>query len=186
MRSDASHRPFAVALTAVLTIAIAACTGSDGDTASTGATSTAVTSPATTAAPLAPAERLGVVDLPCGERTAMTLTEEGLEVEGVATDATVYGLVFLAHPAPITAGEDVKIVWRMTGDGEIAVTSEAPSGNPGVLTFGPEFHPSSSYDRPGLEWGTGFTFDEPGCWHIHLERETGRGDVWFDVAPASS
>jgi hypothetical protein len=161
---------------------VAACIGGDDDAAPV----TATVADATTAVPLAPAERLGVVDLPCDDRTPISSADGFPEVEAVATDATVYGLVFLSRPAPIVAGDDVRIVWRMTGAGEIAVTSESPSGRAGELTFGPEFHPSSTYDRPGMEWGTGFRFDEPGCWHIHLERDTGSGDVWFDVAPSSS
>jgi hypothetical protein len=92
--------------------------------------------------------------------------------------------LFLTHRPPIRVGDEVKIVWRMTGKGELSVTSESPTGRPGVLTFGPEPHGGSSYSRPGDEWGTGFVFDEPGCWHIRLQRTSGSGDVWFDVADA--
>ena len=76
----------------------------------------------------------------------------------------------------------MKIVWRMTGEGDLSVTYESPEGVPAELTFGPEPHGGSSYHRPGDEWGTGFLFDEPGCWHIHFERTVGSGDVWIDVA----
>lgn len=104
------------------------------------------------------------------------------EVIGVATDATIYGLLFPTGPLPIRAGDELKIVWRMTGAGDLSVTYQAPDGSPVTLTFGPEAHSGSSYDRPGDEWGTGFKFDEPGCWHIHLERTEGSGDVWIAVA----
>jgi hypothetical protein len=106
------------------------------------------------------------------------------EVQGVSADATVYGLLFLTHRPPIRVGDEVKIVWRMTGKGALSVTSESPTAGPGVLTFGPEPHGGSSYSRPGDEWGTGFLFDQPGCWHIHLQRTLGSGEVWFDVADA--
>ena len=107
------------------------------------------------------------------------------EVQGIATDATVYGLLFLKHSPPIRDGEEVKIVWRMTGKGDLSVTSQAPSKRAGVLTFGPEAHAGSTYQRPGDEWGTGFLFDEPGCWHIHLKRSVdGVGDIWFEVEAA--
>ena len=106
------------------------------------------------------------------------------EVRGIGIDASVYGLLFLSHPLPIRDGEEVKIVWRMTGDGDLTVTYEAPNARPGVLTFGPTPHASSSYNRPGDEWGTGFLFDEPGCWHIHLQRTSGAGDAWLNVAGA--
>jgi hypothetical protein len=104
------------------------------------------------------------------------------EVKGVSADASIYGLLFLTHQPPIRAGEEVKIVWRMTGTGDLSVTSTSPSARPGVLTFGPEPHNGSTYTRPGDEWGTGFLFDERGCWHVHLERGAVSGDVWFDVA----
>jgi len=104
------------------------------------------------------------------------------EVIGVATDATIYGLLLPTKPLPISAGDELKIVWRMTGEGDLSVSYYSPDGRPATLAFGPEAHSGSGYDRPGDEWGTGFTFDEPGCWHIHLERTEGSGDVWISVA----
>ena len=105
------------------------------------------------------------------------------EVQGIGRDATIYGLLFPSHPGPVRAGEELKIVWRMTGQGDLAVSYFAPDGRPGVLTFGPEAHSGSSFQRPGDEWGTGFSFDAAGCWRIHLERSVGSGDVWLAVAP---
>ena len=81
-------------------------------------------------------------------------------------------------------GRPFKIVWRMTGRGPLRVAFTAPTGRARPLAFGPEAHSASSYHRPGDEWGTGFVFDEPGCWHIRLQRTSGSGDVWFDVADA--
>ena len=78
------------------------------------------------------------------------------EVTGVATDATIYGLLFPTEPLPIRSGDELKIVWRMTGVGDLSVSYESPDGSPATLTFGPEPHSGSSYDRPGDEWGTGF------------------------------
>lgn len=100
----------------------------------------------------------------------------------MATGGTVYGLLFVTRAPPVRVGEELKIVWRITGKGDLAVTYESPSARPGVLTFGPTAHAGSTYTRPGDEWGTGFLFDEPGCWRIHLERTTVSGDVWLDVA----
>jgi hypothetical protein len=121
----------------------------------------------------------------CTSSTATVASETSFpEVQGTGIDASVYGLVFLSHALPIRDGEEVKIVWRMTGDGDLTVTYEAPNARPGVLTFGPTPHPTSTYNRAGDEWGTGFLFDQPGCWHIHLQRTTGAGDVWLNVAGA--
>jgi hypothetical protein len=94
----------------------------------------------------------------------------------------VYGLLFMSHAGPVRAGDQLKIAWRMTGQGDLSVTSTSPSNRPGTLTFGPEPHGGSTYDRPGDEWGTGFLFDEAGCWHIHLQRTVGFGDVWINIA----
>ena len=105
------------------------------------------------------------------------------EVQGIGRDATIYGLLFPTHPGPIRSGDELKIVWRMTGQGDLSVSYFAPDGRPGVLTFGPEPHGGSSYQRPGDEWGTGFLFDAAGCWRIHLERPVGSGDVWIAIAP---
>ena len=116
--------------------------------------------------------------LPCDAATPIVDNE----VIGVATDATIYGLLFPTEPLPVRAGDELKIVWRMTGEGDLTVSYDSPDGRPAMLTFGPEAHAGSSYERPGDEWGTGFKFDEPGCWHIHLERAEGSGDVWIAVA----
>lgn len=118
----------------------------------------------------------------CDSATPIVQNEASLpEVHGVAIDGSVYGLLFLTHSPPIRVGEEVKIVWRITGKGNLTVTYESPTARPGVLTFGPTPHAGSTYTRPGDEWGTGFLFDEPGCWHIHLERTTVSGDVWLGV-----
>ena len=95
-------------------------------------------------------------------------------------DAIFYGLLFNTAPLPIKVGE-LKIVWRATGEDDLTVRYWSPDGRPGELVFGPEPHGGGSYDRPGGEWGTGFNFDEPGCWHIHLERGIGSGDAWIEV-----
>jgi hypothetical protein len=85
---------------------------------------------------------------------------------------------------PPRAGDEVKIVWRMTGKGPLEVSLIGPNGRPKPLTFGPTAHGlASSYQRPGEEWGTGFRFDASGCWHIRLTRSDNVGDVWLEVRP---
>lgn len=122
-----------------------------------------------------------VPDVDCDAATPIVIHESGPEVRGVSTNSSIYGLLFLTHVQPIRSGDEVKIVWRMTGDGDLTATATSPTGRRGEMTFGPEPHSGSSYSRPGDEWGTGFLFDEPGCWHIRLERNLGSGDVWLDV-----
>ena len=74
----------------------------------------------------------------------------------------------------------------MTGNGPLKVVLNAPHGEPEPLTFGPEAHRVSSYQRPGDEWGTGFHFTTSGCWHIRLTRSDNMGDVWLQVHPTSA
>jgi hypothetical protein len=83
---------------------------------------------------------------------------------------------------PLRVGEQIKIVWRMTGRGPLVATARSPSGAPTPLTFGPAEHLSSSYQRPGDEWGTGYLFPHPGCWHLHFARDDTQADVWFEIA----
>ena len=104
-------------------------------------------------------------------------------MQGIATNATIYGLLFPTHVRQVRVGEELKIVWRMTGSGNLSVRYFAPDGREGVLVFGPDYHGGSDYDRPGDEWGTGFLFDTPSCWHIQLQRSVGSGDAWLPVTP---
>lgn len=99
-----------------------------------------------------------------------TLDEEN-SFAADASGGEVNALVFGALPPRI--GSELKVVWRVTGDGDLAVGAERPDGSAGVLTFGPEAHPASNFSRPGEEWGTGFRFDAPGCWQLDVRR----GDV---------
>ena len=167
-------------------VACASCSGTSSDrsettTGESSAIVTAGTSAATEAASAAPGPPPSGDDRACDQTP---IQSSGFpEVQGIGRDATIYGLLFTSHPGPVRAGEDLKIVWRMTGQGGLSVSYFSPDGRPGVLTFGPEAHGGSSYQRPGDEWGTGFSFDAAGCWRIHLERSVGSGDVWLAIAP---
>ena len=105
----------------------------------------------------------------------------GGEIVGLSKDSSLHGLVFRKKNGAVRKDEQVKIVWRMTGRGNLKVTSLRPDGSTGELAFGPEPHLSSSFARPGDEWGTGFKFDQIGCWHLKLDRAEGHGDVWVLV-----
>jgi hypothetical protein len=94
--------------------------------------------------------------------------------------ASLYGLV-MARRLPLRVGEQIKIVWRMTGRGPLLATAMSPSGAPTPLTFGPDEHSGSNYQRPGDEWGTGYLFTKPGCWHLHFARDDTQADVWFAI-----
>ncbi|MEV4572905.1 hypothetical protein AB0K16_06560 [Nonomuraea jabiensis] len=102
------------------------------------------------------------------------------EVRGVGQGAELWGLLFVAGP-PLARGEEVKIVWRMTGEGPLRVKATLPDGTPAKLAWGPEEHGGSNWHKPGEEWGTGFVFPKRGCWKIELTRTRGSGYVWLPV-----
>jgi hypothetical protein len=106
----------------------------------------------------------------------------GPEVRGTGDDATLYGLIMTQKPMPVRAHEDVKIVWRMTGSGPLRLATVSPEGTAVALRWGPEPHGGSNYKRPGDEWGAGYVFTTPGCWHLRAQRTTGSADVWLEVA----
>ena len=91
------------------------------------------------------------------------------------------GLLFLKHTLPIRSGDEVKIVWHVTGQGPLSLQYFDPSGAKRPLTFGPTEHLESNFDRPGDEWGAGFQFDRKGCWHIRLSRKGTSADAWVAV-----
>ena len=109
-----------------------------------------------------------------------TRPDRGLEVQGTGQGATLYGLVMTVSGA-VRAGEEVKIVWRMTGSGPLHLSSVSPDGTSRSPVWGPEPHGSSNYHRPGDEWGVGYQFPTPGCWHLRAERSVGSADVWLQV-----
>jgi hypothetical protein len=104
------------------------------------------------------------------------------EVQGTGRGAELWGLVMArrAYP-PIPVGEEVKIVWRMTGTGPLQLALTGPDGRSRPLAWGPDKHSGSNYDRPGEEWGAGFLFTEPGCWHVRATRSAAFADVWLEV-----
>ncbi|CAN5309264.1 hypothetical protein BH11ACT4_BH11ACT4_11400 [soil metagenome] len=103
------------------------------------------------------------------------------EVQGTPTrgDTSLYGWIMAEAPA-IRTGNDLKIVWRMVGEGDLRVTLLAPDGTQHSLSWGPEEHGGSNYIRPGREWGTGLVFDATGCWELQFATDTRAASVWFE------
>jgi hypothetical protein len=94
--------------------------------------------------------------------------------------------MFLPQRSPLVRrGDEVKIVWKMTGDGDIHLSATGPDGRRRRLSWGPEGHGGSSYQRPGQEWGAGYRFDRPGCWQLRAVRGTASADVWIRVGSRS-
>src|SRR5690348_15352566 len=75
------------------------------------------------------------------------------ERQGVGDGATLWALFFGSR---VVAGQEIKIVWRMTGTGDVTMTADGPGGRLLKPSWGPEAHGGSNYTRPGDEWGTGW------------------------------
>lgn len=110
----------------------------------------------------------------------------GHDLFGTAAGAELWALPFAAGgdggAATLTGvvGKETKIVFRMTSGVPRVFYSVAPDGTrvPPIWT---EPHVSSSWTRPGSEWGAGFVFGEPGCWSIHAGTAPSSGDLWLSV-----
>jgi hypothetical protein len=91
------------------------------------------------------------------------------------------GLLFPTHAPPIRSGDELKIVWHITGQGRLSIQYFDPNGAERALTFGPTKHLETNFAGPGDDWGAGFKFDAKGCWHIRLSRTGTSADAWMSV-----
>jgi hypothetical protein len=93
----------------------------------------------------------------------------GSEIRGqTAGEVELWALLFSDYPLP--RAEEVKIVWRMTGGGDLMLEAAGPNGQQLLPIWGPEAHTGSNWNRPGAEWGSGFNFPQSGCWTIRATR----------------
>jgi hypothetical protein len=90
--------------------------------------------------------------------------------EAAATGGEAWALPF--GPVPVEVGVELKLVWRITGEGDLEVEATDPEGGSHEPAQGPTAHESSNFDRPGDEWGTFFRFPTPGCWKVIARRGT--------------
>ena len=168
---------FVPACLSALTLTLTACTGAP--TASAKRTSTTPTSP--TAATPSTSSALGRPG--CDPPSPISRTGFP-EVQGTSHQIQLWGLIMAAGPDnPLRVNEQVKIVWRITGSGDLHLSSIDPEGRAHPLQWGPDPHISSSYQRPGQEWGAGYLFTQPGCWTLHAARGRTTANVWLEIAP---
>jgi hypothetical protein len=103
------------------------------------------------------------------------------ERQGIGDGATLWALFFPVGPS-LTAGKEIKVVWRMTGSGDLSISATGPGGAVVMPQWGPESHNGSSFHRPGDEWGTGWVFPVPGCWTVNARRTAGSASLTIRVA----
>jgi hypothetical protein len=122
----------------------------------------------------------------CRPTSPVTVFDSFLpQVHGTGHGATLWGLLMFPHPLPARVGDQEKIVWRMTGTASLTLAAIGPDGQHHPLLWGPAFHTSSNFDKPGDEWGAGYVFTEPGCWDLRAVRGRTTADVWLRVIPRS-
>jgi hypothetical protein len=100
------------------------------------------------------------------------------ERQGTGVGATLWALFF---GATVIAGQEIKVVWRMTGSGDLTMNATGENGTTITPSWGPEIHSSSSFQRPGDEWGTGWVFPAAGCWTVNATRAVGRAQLLIRV-----
>jgi hypothetical protein len=80
------------------------------------------------------------------------------------------------------AKKEEKIVWRITGTGkQFDIRAQHEDGTIIHPIWGPEYHGSSNWERPGDEWGTGFNFPKPGCWTLTVTLGETTGEIRLEV-----
>lgn len=73
-------------------------------------------------------------------------------------------------PRPLRAGDSAKIVVRVTGSGRLRAWATGPGDLQVASSPPPSAHLSSTFRRPGDEFGTYFLFPSNGSWTVSLER----------------
>lgn len=90
----------------------------------------------------------------------------------------------------IPVNEEVKIVWRSTGEGSFTIEADDQDGVPIEPKWGPDVHGSSNWERPGQEWGTEWIFPSTGCWTFDVTRGDNAAEmvveVFASVTPATT
>lgn len=109
------------------------------------------------------------------------------DVRATSQEIEVWALFFATYDGlvpgePVFApqGEEIKIVWRATGEGDVSFQALGPNESTVTPMWGPDGPRSSNWDaHPGEEWGTGWVFPEAGCWSMELRR--GDSVAYLDV-----
>ncbi len=171
--SSSSHQPrrYWLICCSLMIIFLAACSTNSSTSPSVAKGSPQVSTP--TEVPFSPLGAPG-----CQPPSPMHPAQpQGLpEGQGTATGVQLWALFFM--DPPIHPRQEIKIVWRMTGSGDLQLVALGPRGIH-VLPNWVQYHPSSNWQRPGQEWGSGFTFPVAGCWDLHATRGTSSGHVWL-------
>lgn len=125
----------------------------------------------------------------CEPASPLTLGREGpAEAFGTTVGGQLWALFFPFRGTRASdteavfasmVGDELKLVLKRTG-GMGVTTATAPDGTKRKPIW-QQAHGSSSWERAGGEWGTGWQITEPGCWRIHVGSVKAGADLWFTV-----
>ena len=101
------------------------------------------------------------------------------EIQGdMQSDGELWALLFFKAA---WAKAEQKIVWRITGEGgEFEAQAQSEDGTI-IQPVWKQYHESSTWERPGQEWGTGFNFPASGCWRITVTYGETKGTIALKV-----
>ncbi len=102
-------------------------------------------------------------------------------IQGLGDGVQAFAMIE-ASSIPPHVGDQIKVVWRLTGSGTPTFSTDGPDSRKASLLFGPQSHEGSNWNEPGDEWGTGFEFPSPGCWQIAVARGSGSAKIWLAIA----
>jgi hypothetical protein len=102
-------------------------------------------------------------------------------IQGDASSGSLVAWVMADKSHGLPAGETLKIIWRVTGNGDARFSATGPGTATVGPTWGPVIHTGSTFEYPGEEWGTGFTFPAPGCWTVHVTRDDMTGSLSLPI-----
>lgn len=136
-----------------------------------------------------PAASDGAERAACDPSVTELNPSQGIEVRADSPDDVEgWALIFNHWPLDpgdvltVPAAEEVKIVWRLTGDGDdVSFQATGPEGQIENLSWGPAPHGGSNWERPGQEWGTGWVFPTEGCWVLQATRGAHTFAITVDV-----
>jgi len=93
------------------------------------------------------------------------------ELQGTGS---LWALLFPTNGMPVpTVGQEIKIVWKIGGTGDVTFAATGPDDSTTTPTWGPTGHGGSTWERPGTEYGTGWVFPSAGCWTMRASRVDG-------------
>lgn len=132
----------------------------------------------------------GLEETTCEKAATVEISDGDMEIRATGGDLDVWGLLLLKdtvqHGVPVSfrIGDEIKIVWRVGGEGDLELVAKGPNGTETQPVSGPVRHFGSSWDRPGDEWGSVWEFPSAGCWTVVLERGGQRAEVVVRVTEA--